>query len=337
MINKHIEIVRTNILELSSMGQKSCNMLYEELTKHYRFVGVTEINGVNDLELLVAKNPDLVFMGMKFIPHPITGKKIWISEYLSQHNIAHTGSPKSAIVFDYSKPLAKQHVLKAELKTSQYKVIKNGNAFDAATHGFNFPLFIKPTNLGGGEGIDLNSVVNNQQQLDKQLSVLFLNKQSDVLIENYLSGREFSVAVLKSGHSDELLLMPLELLPAPNVYGQRILTQALKSAVLETPVAAVTDPIVKTALMVLAQKVFVALGARDYGRIDIRMDAKSVPHFLEANLVPCIIEGSGNFPKACMLNMGMDYSQMRQHIVRLGLSRSPMPHDKIQNRPLITV
>jgi D-alanine-D-alanine ligase len=144
---------------------------------------------------------------------------------------------------------------------------------------------------------------------------------ADALVEEYLPGREFSVAVLKDEYSDELMVMPLELVAGTNVHGDRILSHELKSAALETPVFPVIDTKIKDQLSDLAASVFTALGARDYGRIDIRLDAMGVPCFLEANLIPCLIRGSGNFPKACMMNIGMDYEPMILHIVRLGLAR----------------
>jgi hypothetical protein len=46
-----------------------------------------------------------------------------------------------------------------------------------------------------------------------------------------------------------------------------------------------------------------------------------VPHFLEVNLIPSLIEGYGSFPKAYALNLGLDYETMLTHIVQLALNR----------------
>jgi D-alanine-D-alanine ligase len=73
---------------------------------------------------------------------------------------------------------------------------------------------------------------------------------------------------------------------------------------------------------------FVALGARDYGRIDIRMDSHGVPHFLEANLISSLLRDYGNFPKACLLNSNIDYENMIYRIIDLSLSRR---HNYIDN------
>jgi D-alanine-D-alanine ligase len=277
---------------------------------------------VADLDLLVAKQPDLVFMGLKYLPGHLPGTKVWISEYLDQHGINHTGSPKGAIELEQEKPLAKQRVLDEGIRTSQYVVVKQGDTFDSANSAMRFPLFVKPSGLCAGKGVDENSVVHTLGELTAKVSSIAAEYGSDSLVEEFLSGREYSVAILKEEFSGNLLAMPLELVPGPNLNGHRILGHELKSAPLETPVFPVTDLRVRAALTDLAVKAFVALGARDYGRIDIRMDEKGTPHFLEANLIPCLIRGSGNFPKACVMNIGMDYEDMILHIVRLGLARS---------------
>ncbi len=194
---------------------------------------------------------------------------------------------------------------------------------------------MKPADLGAGRGIDENSIVHNQEELNAKLAALGA-KGYDILVELFLSGREYSVAVLKNEQSDDdLIAMPLELVTAPNVHGYRILSRAVKSAQLETPVFPVTDPHTRAVLIDLATNAFTTLGARDYGRIDIRMSAAGIPHFLEANLIPCLIKGSGNFPKACVMNIDMDYEAMLLHIVRLGLAHDTEPlADEID--PIIT-
>jgi D-alanine-D-alanine ligase len=321
-IQKHIEIVRSSASRLSSMGKKSSEAAHTLLKAHYETVGISVVNTLDQLEQLVAMQPDLVFVGSKYVPGKEEGTRVWISDYLDQNGITHTGSPVSAIRLEQNKPLAKQRVLNANLKSSQYVVLKSGEKFDDEGSALRFPMFIKPVNMGAGQGVDAKSVVHNLDELHAKADSLAVRYGVDALIEEFLPGREYSVAVLKREDSDELLAMPLELVPGPNADGHRILSHELKAAPLETPVFPVTDPVVRASLIDLATNAFIALGARDYGRIDIRMDAAGVPHFLEANLIPCLIEGSGNFPKACAMNIGMDYETMMLHIVRLAFART---------------
>src|SRR5258708_28963724 len=112
-INKHIEIVSSTDLELSSMSQKSREAIRIVLAKHYTDVRISIVNKLADLEALVSRQPDLVFLGMKFIPaNPLLdfqGKeRIWLSQYLDENNIAYTGSNQRAHQLDLNKPLSKQ-------------------------------------------------------------------------------------------------------------------------------------------------------------------------------------------------------------------------------------
>src|ERR1019366_8364006 len=96
-INKHIEIVRSSIPSLSSMGQKSCYMIRDILEKYYERVGITIVNNENDLGLLVIKKPDLVFSGLKNLPstHSLGGgtlAKVWLSACLDGLGLSYTGS-----------------------------------------------------------------------------------------------------------------------------------------------------------------------------------------------------------------------------------------------------
>jgi D-alanine-D-alanine ligase len=100
-----------------------------------------------------------------------------------------------------------------------------------------------------------------------------------------------------------------------------MLSRRVKNANIEQ-VRAVDDANVRIAVCKLARDAFEALGARDYGRIDIRMDGDGVPHFLEANLYPSLAGGYGSFPKAYELNARLEYKQMILSIAELGIARS---------------
>lgn len=316
-INKHIQILRTTLPNLSSLSLESCRAIQAVLERYYQTVGVSYVNSLEDLDSLIAIQPDLVFMGAKYITDS-NKRKIWLSDYLTQNKIEHTGSKMPAIRLEQSKPLAKQQIQRAGLKTPDYTAHYKGEP--VAVPESMLPVFIKPACLGGGQGIDESSVAHTQQQVASKVASL---AAVDILVEQYLAGREFSVAILRSAHSQNLIAMPIELTAPQNSSGDRILGQNVKSANSEA-VNKLNDPLVQQKVCQLAIAAFEALGARDYGRIDIRMDAAGQPYFLEANLIPSLIDNYGSFPKACQLNVGMGYEAMILQIVKLGLGRHPL-------------
>ncbi|MEI7683082.1 MAG: hypothetical protein WCJ24_02140 [Candidatus Saccharibacteria bacterium] len=302
------------------MSQKSCNEIVTVLQDRYD-VGVSYVNNSEDLEALADKKPDLAFMGVKFV-HDQYGRKIWVSTFLEARGIAHTGSSAAAAALEQDKSLSKQQIINSGLNTPRYLLLKKGEPAQTDSLRLSFPLFIKPSSLGGGAGVDDKSIVHNFKDLTRKIEQLNSVYNSDILVEEYLPGREFSVAVLKNEFSGKLQGMPIEMLPEADVNGDRILSLALKSGSLETPVAAVVDEELREGLIVFALKIFESLGARDYGRIDMRMDEFGVLNFIEANLIPSLINGSGNFPKACEINLGLPHDEMLFRIVQLGLSRN---------------
>lgn len=85
--HQHIEIVASSRPELNSMGRSSREEIKAILSREFDHVGVTIVSDLMDLDRLVALSPDIVFLGMKFVPsNPELGladpNKIWLSEYL---------------------------------------------------------------------------------------------------------------------------------------------------------------------------------------------------------------------------------------------------------------
>ena len=240
---------------------------------------------------------------MKFVPSdPDLGlsdpNKIWISEYLDRCGICYTGSGHMAIELEMNKNLAKQRIAASGLRTPRFKVIDRNRQLATHEVALTYPLFVKPTNRGGGEGVDAASLVNDFSQLRSKVALLSAELRSDSLVEEYLPGREFSVGILKELRTSQYKVMPIELVAPLDKTGARILSAQIKSMDVESHFE-VTDGKLKAMINELAINAFRALGARDYGRIDIRLDAAGRPHFLEANLLPSLMNNYGNFPKTC--------------------------------------
>ena len=323
-LNSHIEIVRSTRGNLSSLSSRSAVAILKVLQEYYATVGITIVNTKEDLDNLVLLSPDLVFLGMKYVPddYSTTNEKIWLQEYLHNEGISTTGSKSSAHRIELDKAQAKQCAVDAGLITSPFYVSNHNKSTNTTKSVLNFPMFVKPTNMGGGSGIDSFSVVHNDFQLDSKIASISSQHSADSLVEQFLPGREFSVAVLYEKTTGVLYTMPLEIIAPKNIDGDRVLSAEIKNADSETTLA-VDNGKLRDSITMLALNVFRALGARDYGRIDIRLDANGVPNFLEANLIPSLIEKYGNFPKACIMNRGLGFENMILKITELALSRTP--------------
>ena len=332
-INKHIEIVHSSKATLSSMGSQYAGMVETILSQSYSTVGVSVVNTIGELDQVISRRPDLLFLGIKRLPvdAAATGSPlVWVADYLDQQQITYTGSPGAAIALDFDKLGAKLAVLNANVKTAA--------AFMASPHSFKtaaeiplaFPLFVKPPSAGGGQGIGPGSVTRDFTQFQAAVVAVDRKFSSLALVESYLPGREFSVGVIKSLTSSRLLALPVELIASENENGDRILGRSAKKADNER-VEAVTDAGLRAAISDLAVSAFGAMGARDYGRIDIRLDDTGTPNFLEANLIPGLHNRTSYFTKAYQLNLGLGYEDMILHVAELGLMRAVTTAQTLNN------
>jgi D-alanine-D-alanine ligase len=137
------------------------------------------------------------------------------------------------------------------------------------------------------------------------------------LVETYLSGKEYSVGIFEDSIDGTLRAMPIEIIVKENKDGHRILDYNVKKND-EEKVIPVTDIKIFKKLSKLAKDSFKALGGKSLGRIDIRMDHRGIPHFMEANLMPGLRKGY--FYRSCVLNLDMSYEDMIFSIANTGLS-----------------
>lgn len=335
-INKHIEIVGSSNPRLNAMGRDSQLTILSVLSERYTKVGISIVNNMADLEKLVAKKPDLVVLGMKLVLLESSksyddSAKVWLSDYLEKHDIAYTGSDTVALALEFDKHKAKQTTIDAGLRSSAFFI--STITKPTFKHNLQFPLFVKPTNRGDSKGIDEQSVVDTNAELKAKITSIHEDCSSDALIEEYLPGREFSVAVIQQPFSKKLLAMPIEISTPADTKGHSFLSEAVKNADSEK-VLAVDDRELKKLLNSLAIGVFKALGSRDYGRIDMRLDSQGLPSFIEANLMPGLSD-HGYLARCFDLNEHISYADMILSIIELGLARKPVILEDLERTLLV--
>ena len=132
-----------------------------------------------------------------------------------------------------------------------------------------------------------------------------------------MPGKEYSVGIFQDSINGNLRAMPIEILIKTNKNGHCILDFDVKKND-EEKVIAVNDVEIFKKISKLAKESFVALGGKSLGRIDIKMDHKGTPYFMEANLMPGLRKGY--FYRSCLLNLNMTYEDMIFNIANTGLS-----------------
>ena len=319
-IKKTIEIVVVpNLGELNS-HQDNVGIILEEkkilkiLSKRYKNVLITKINCKEDLEQLVKRKPDLVFSGVKYFF--FNNKKIWLNDYLEIFEIPYIASSKAALDNESDKNRAKKLMQKAKIKTADFFITNPGEYITEDLIPIKFPLFIKPVTGGDSRGIDKNSIVFNFESFTAKVLDIKVKQNSPSLVETYLAGKEYSVGIFEDSSNGNLRAMPIEIIVKKNLDGHCILDFDVKKND-EEKVILVADIKVFNKISELAKNSFKALGGKSLGRIDIKMNSRGVPHFIEANLMPGLRKGY--FYRSCVLNLDMSYEDMIFSIANTGI------------------
>ncbi len=146
------------------------------------------------------------------------------------------------------------------------------------------PLFVKPNNGGSSLGI---SKVNTHEELAPALVKAF-NEDSQVLVEEFISGREFTIGVFKSKGITTVL--PITEIKTENEFFDFEAKYQGKSE--EITPAVISDTMFKD-LTEAAKKVYATLNCRGVVRVDFIYDEKAAKaYMLEVNTVPGQSEAS---------------------------------------------
>ena len=305
------------------------NLILRILSSRYESVVITCINTLDDLIKLATRKPDLVFSGVKYFN--FSGTDLWLNDFLDRHGIAYMASNRKALDRESDKSRAKNIMRDSGVATARHFITAPDTHPTAGSVPLEYPLFVKPLTGGDSRGIDANSIVYDFESFRSKVMDIHQSQALPCLVETYLSGREFSVGIFEDNASQKLTAMPIEIIVDENKNGDRILDFDIKKFDRET-VTAVTDILVHKQLSDLAKAAFKALGGKSFGRIDVKMDANQVPHFIEANLMPGLRKGY--FYRACLLNLEMDYEQMILRIADNGLTHNS---DKTRHHPVATL
>lgn len=319
-----IEIITTPNEELKETGfgtLNACSSVLHAVRKMGYTVELTVCRSLKDLEDVVQRKPDLVVLAVKYIAIENKGN-LWLSEYFDKNNINYSGSSRETLKFDSDKVLAKSYLKERGINTANYFTAIPGEYKGDSDLPLQYPLFLKPLDAANGNGIDDLSLVNNFSEFESKVLFLYELFQLPVLVEEYIDGQEFTVAVIKTIAGD-LLVSALEVIPPVSKNGLRILGEKAKKEDTEE-LKKTEDNFLMERVKNLAIDVFIDLGVRDFGRIDIKMNKHGHCFFMEANLVPGMTQGSSYFPKAFEISHGLNYDQVISLIVEEGMFRVPI-------------
>jgi D-alanine-D-alanine ligase-like ATP-grasp enzyme len=212
-------------------------------------------------------------------------------------NLPYTGP--TALLYDPPKELMKYVAYTCGIKTPPYVIVKNLHQVKHTISKLGFPLFIKPAKAGDSLGIDADSLVHDQAALEKKVADL-LEEYPDILVEEYIPGREFTVLVAADAGAKNncTVYNPLEFV-FPE--GKKFKTYSLKTSELHKECnVPCHDTSLASRLQESAAKIFKAFKGVGYARLDFRVNDKNQIFFLEINFTCSVFyekgyEGSADY------------------------------------------
>ncbi len=217
------------------------------------------------------------------------------------------------------KGLTKTLVEKCGMPTPQFAVVET--MADLTKINLPFPLFAKPIAEGTGKGVSPASCISSAAELSQVCEMLLANFRQPVLVETYLSGREFTVGILGTG-DDARVLGTLEIVllsdAEPGAYSY-INKERCEELVRYDLVRSDNDPEVAEAERI-ALLSWRELNGRDAGRIDLRSDGSGRPNFIEANPLAGLHPEHSDLPMIAT-KVGMSYQELIRQIVESAAKR----------------
>lgn len=256
-----------------------------------------------------------------------------VVEALESRGLPFTGARAEAYRIGCDKVGMKQRFKQAGVPTPAFQVFRTpADPLDPEL-ATRFPLFVKPCDSGGSAGVHLRSVVADEAELRERIAETIAT-YGDALVEEYVDGREITVALMGSGK--EVVAFPaIEVRfggAFPQGRGIRTFetkwdpTSPLYSA-FETVCPAALTPLEVRKVTAVARAAYRACAGSGYGRVDMRLDARG-PFALEVN-PNCSLEWSdesladcGMFPIAARA-AGFDYPALLRAMVERAMRVAP--------------
>ena len=244
-----------------------------------------------------------------------------VAELLERRNVPFTGCPSWSLALGLSKHRAKELLRRSGLPTPKFFLVKS---LPIADRVLPWPVIAKPAMQDGSVGIDQGSVLTDRERLEQRVAYLLRRYGGPVLVEQFIPGREFSVALIESASLLTLPILEIEFQEKAGVWP--ILTYDAKwspeSRDYEASVPnyrAAIAPRLARELEDMACRTFRLLRCRDYARIDFRVSPSGVPYVLEVNPNPDLS------PQACFAGMlkaaGHSYSEFIVSLFQRAVAR----------------
>jgi D-alanine-D-alanine ligase len=257
---------------------------------------VVEID-VRSPDFQIPEKTDLVFN----IIHGTFGEDGALQAILDRLGIRYTGEGEAGSRLAFDKIASKRKFDEAGVPNAKWEILTPGRQPTIP-----LPLVAKPPREGSSVGVH---IIHQAEELAAALEDCF-SRDSEVLIEEFVSGRELTVGIV-GGQA----LPVVEIVPKVDFYSfENKYTKGNSDYFCPARLDDATTRSVQAAALAAHQ----ALGLEIYSRVDVLLDAANKPFVLEVNTIPGMTETS-LLPKAAAV-VGLDFASLCEEIAGISLS-----------------
>jgi D-alanine-D-alanine ligase len=315
-------------LDVTSV-RESARAIAGALVETGHTVELTGVHGV-DVYACLARlrelKPDLLFNLCESMNNESRNEPTFAG-LLDLFEIRYTGADLLALASCLHKQRTKDILIAHQIPTPPYRFLRStADLDDPSLDSLDYPWFVKLAHEDASLGITEANVVRDAAALRARTRDLLREFDQPVLAERYVDGREINVTLL--GNGDTTRILPLHeidfaAMPADR---PRIVSYAAKweeghvdyAGTKPVPMAASSSELV-AAIERVALAAFRAVELRDYGRVDLRVDAAGTPWVIDVNPNPDISPDSGVTRAAAAA--GMSHPRLVAEIAKIALAR----------------
>lgn len=315
---------------------ETINALLDALRKSGREVSGVEVDSDAIVNLQKIK-PHIVFN----IAEGLLGdfRESYIPMVCEKLGIRYTGSDPLTLAICLNKARCKEILSYYGIPNAGFMRITMENI--DRLHDFEYPAIIKPNAEGSSKGIMNNSVVTGPDDAIKVATEKLTKYNQPLIVEKFLEGDEFTVALWGNGENIEVLPivsinykdLPENAWPIYSYEAKWIWDTPEKPLdVFKCPADICRK--MKKKIEKIALDAYKAMGIRDWCRIDVRNDANGNPNILELNPLPGILpkpEDNSCFPKAAR-TAGYSYVDMINKILDIACERNGLKKTEQSSR-----
>ncbi len=189
-MKKKVIILGGGISKERAISLDTARSVHKELKKNKNYKSVIVEPDNNFLEIIKSFKPDVIFNAL----HGQFGEDGYIQTIIESQKINYTHSGVLASATAMDKEISKKIFLNNKILTPKYIKYnfnkKNKNIISLIQKKLKFPAVIKPIN----EGSSVNVYICTKKNLNKNLKKL--SNYNEILIEEFIPGREIQVAIM---------------------------------------------------------------------------------------------------------------------------------------------